>query len=564
MNQNDSTPSPDPWPAWLGRIVRRTGSGPALARGTFLLVIAITAAGGMLRAWAIGQKGLWLDETFSVWLAAQPLGPMLAWIAQIDQHPPLYYILLHFWIAVAGDGPAAARLLSALLGTLTIPAIFFLGRRLLGPTAGLLAALILALSPFHVRFAQETRMYTLLMLNATLALLALAHLLSDHRTSSALRSPRLVEASPDSPPGQDGGRGTGLAWLAYILFTAATMLTHHTAIFFPLAVNVFVLGFVLWGQEAGVGGQGSGVRGQDAGGTQHAIRNTQYAFLRPWLLAQLGVFLLWSLWLPAFVVQAAGVDREFWIARPTFGVVIETLKTFLSTLLPQLGSWADLIWAGYGGLILLGIARLRTRPALLALLAALFFTPIVGEWLVSLRRPIFDDRTLIWATIPLYLLLAAGIAGLRRWPAIIAAVGLVAAVNCVSLDNYYVHFEKEEWGPAASYVAARAGDEDLLLFNATWAQIPFDYYFRAAGRPIARHGAPGDLFDHGVLEPKMTEDDLPRLRGLIADKRRVWLIYSHHWYTDPASLIPAALAREFALLEVRRFVGVEVQLYGVP
>ena len=536
------------------------------ACGMPLLVLAITAAGGMLRAWAIGQKGLWLDETFSVWLAAQPLGPMLAWIAQIDQHPPLYYILLHFWITVVGDGPAAVRLLSALLGTLTIPVIFFLGRRLLGSTAGLLAALILALSPFHVRFAQETRMYALLMFNAAVALLALVYLLKGS-SAGRLKPPQPPQSLPAQTPAADAGRlgdrcgdlGRRMwpAWLAYIVFTAATMLTHHTAILFPVAVNVFVLGFVLWSQE-------SGVRGQAAPTTQYALRNTHSAFLRPWLRAQLGVLLLWSPWLAAFVAQAAGVDRQFWIARPTFGTVIETLKTFLSALLPQLGNWADLIWVGYGGLILLGIVRLRTRPALLALLVALFCTPIAGEWLVSLRRPIFDDRTLIWATIPLYLLLAAGIAGLRRRPAILAAVGLVAAVNAVSLHNYYAHFEKEEWGPAASYVAARVEDADLLLFNATWVQIPFDYYFRRYDLPVPKHGAPVDLFDRGVLEPKMTEADLPRLRGLIADKRRVWLIYSHDWYTDPAGLIPAALAREFALLEVRRFVGVEVRLYGVP
>jgi len=64
------------------------------------------------------------------------------------------------------------------------------------------------------------------------------------------------------------------------------------------------------------------------------------------------------------------------------------------------------------------------------------------------------------------------------------------------------------------------------------------------------------------LEPKMAESDLPRLRELIADKGRVWLIYSHAWYTDPENLIPAALAQEFAPLDRQEFTGVEVRLYG--
>ena len=123
---------------------------------------AVTVLGFLLRVWEIGAKGLWLDEAFSVWLGWQPLRELLAWVVKIDQHPPLYYTLLHFWMKIAGDSPNDIRMLSAILGTLTIPVMFLLGRRLMGTTVGLLAALILALSPFHVRFAQETRMYTTL------------------------------------------------------------------------------------------------------------------------------------------------------------------------------------------------------------------------------------------------------------------------------------------------------------------------------------------------------------------------------------------------------------------
>ncbi|MGC8780392.1 MAG: glycosyltransferase family 39 protein [Anaerolineae bacterium] len=553
----------------------------ALGRWVPAVAILITAAGFALRIWEIGRKTLWLDEAFSVWLAQHPLGEMLAWIARIDQHPPLYYVLLHFWIRLVGDGPAAVRLLSALLSTLTIPAVFLLGRRLLGPRGGLLAALILALSPFHVRFAQETRMYALLTLNATLALLALTYLLGSDRPPSPLRGGAGGEVGRQAGAGGEVGRqagtggevgrqaGTGgevgqqagaegkvgerrklaAAWIGYVVFTAATMLTHHTALLFPLAVNLYVLGIILWRRLQKTPGP-----------------NPQYPIPHPshWLLAQLAVLLLWSPWAAAFVAQAAGVDREFWIARPTFDTVIWTLKNFLSAMLPISGGRSDLIWAGYAALAVLGIVELRKRGALLALFVVLFVTPIAGEWLVSLRRPIFYDRTLIWATIPLYLLLAAGIARRRRWPLVVAAVGLIAAANVASLHEYYVHFQKEEWDKAAAHVAARAADDDLLLFNATWVQIPFDYYFRAHGRRVVEHGVPVDLFDRGVLEPKMTENDLPRLRALLAGRPRVWLIYSHNWYTDPRGLIPAALAQEFSLRDVRRFVGLEVQLYERP
>jgi mannosyltransferase len=576
-----------------------------------LLLLLITVAGAILRMLQIGSKGLWLDEAFSVWLGWQPVPDMLAWLLHVDQHPPLYYALLHFWMGL-GDDAATVRAFSAFTGTLTIPAIYLLGHRLAGRNVGLLAALILALAPFHVRFAQETRMYTLLTLNATLAVWALARLLTDPRAATvplgqqladffrAWRSARAAEANARSEAGvgyqQDFRESsawvsaptrrrwlpiqaieTDLAWLAYIFFTAATVLSHNTAVFFPVAVNLFVFGFMLVRKftphiptQGNAPPQSPPSSGGEAIPSPFPIREGgQGVRLEPpslsnWLAAQAGVFLLWSPWLVAYVVQAMGVYREFWISAPTSETVRDTMKTFLCDFLPENIGWLDITWFLYAILVLLGGFHFRRRLPHLALLLTLFATPLVGELLVSLRRPIFYDRTLIWASIPLYLLLAAGINQLRYRPYILATVGILATINGLALREYYTHFEKEQWNVAAGYVADHVQDEDMILFNATWVQIPFDFYYRFANRPVVEHGAPVDLFDRGILEPKMTRDDLPRLLGLMRGRQRIWLVYSHNWYTDPQSLIPAALGQELKLLDMQRFYGLEVRLYGVP
>src|SRR5690606_29589650 len=129
------------------------------------LVVLIALVGAGLRLFMLEKQGMWLDETFSVWLANQSLGQMLQWIVKIDQHPPLYYLLLHGWIARSGDTAYYVRLLSVLFGVATIPVIYLIGKRLSGSVVGLAAAVLLAFSPFHIRFAQEARMYTLLALN---------------------------------------------------------------------------------------------------------------------------------------------------------------------------------------------------------------------------------------------------------------------------------------------------------------------------------------------------------------------------------------------------------------
>jgi hypothetical protein len=285
--------------------------------------------------------------------------------------------------------------------------------------------------------------------------------------------------------------------------------------------------------------------------------------LRSWLLAQAAVLLLWgAIWLPAFIGQAGGVYREFWMAAPTWRSVVDALGNFLSAHLPRRQMpWLDVIWVVYVGLLALGIARLRRRPAVLALLLTLFLAPLAGELLISLRRPVFYDRTLIWATIPLTVLLAVGITALRRWPLMLAAAVLLVGANGLSLREYTVNFQKEGWREAAAYVGQQAREGDLILFNASWAQIPFDFYFRETGVAAEEHGLPDDLFERGVLEPKMAPEDLPRLRELIRGRRRVWLVYGHHWYTDPQDLIPAALAQALAPVEVRAYEGLELRLY---
>ncbi len=480
-----------------------------------LAFLAILSIGAGLRFWQIGGKGLWLDEAFSVWMARQPWADMMRWLVRIDQHPPLYYTLLHGWIAL-GDGEAVIRALSALFGALTIPLIWALGRTLIDERAGLLAALLLALSPFHVWLAQEARMYALLAFNAALATLALARLL---RGSHARHW-----------------------WAVYVTASALTVLTHNTAILFPLAVNSVVLGLFV-----------AQKRGVETGLVLPPLKH--------WLFAQAGLLALWGVWLPGFVVQARGVYAEFWLPSPTWGKVGETLKNFLSAFLPDDLGVGHVLWLVYAAAFGLSIYRLRRQPGVLALLLGLFLIPFLGQLLISLKRPIFYDRTLIWTTIPLYLLLAAGLASIRPgWRA--ALTVFFVSLNIFSLQRYYVHFEKEQWDRAAAHVAGQAQPGDLILFNATWVQIPFDYYLARFDAQMEKRGVPVDLFGRGVLEPRMAPSDLPYLHGLIDGRTRVWLVYSHNWYTDPQGLIPAALARTLALCEQRQFVGVQVSLFA--
>jgi mannosyltransferase len=135
-----------PWPA--GRSARVV-VGLALLAGVVLRFLAPSA--------------LWLDEAQSVAIAHSSLGGLFSALRE-DGAPPLYYVLLHGWTSVFGTGALAVRALSGVFSVLSLVVAWALGRHLGGPRVAGTLTLLLATSPFAIRYASETRMYSLVVL----------------------------------------------------------------------------------------------------------------------------------------------------------------------------------------------------------------------------------------------------------------------------------------------------------------------------------------------------------------------------------------------------------------
>jgi uncharacterized membrane protein len=510
-----------------------SSKGPAWWRWALL---AVTVLSSGLRFAFLGDKTLWLDEAFSLWMARHEPPVLFDWLIGIDHHPPLYYILLHLWIGWLGDTPAALRSLSALASSLAIPLYALAARKLAGAACALVAALLLAIAPFHIRYAQETRMYGLLTLAVALLFWALAHLL----TARA-----------------DARRRRGWTWALLAAAEAAAMLTHNTAtVLVPLALNGAIGGLWLLQRRGSV---------DDFPGLEEP------RFYRSWLWSQLGALLLWSPWAAGFVRQAQVVVNDFWIEAPDTWRVWLALGSLSFAYLPEWLPQRDYLqWLALF-LVLWGIWLWRRSVALTWLLLALWLLPPLVELVASVRRPIFYDRTLIWTTFPYYLLIARGmvlpepVRRAWRWGWLLLSLIVISGLCALGVRNYFLQFEKEDWDLAARYVAERALPQELILFHASWAQLPFDYYytddFLIDGPPLQRHGIPADLFDAGALEPAVTEAARQRLLSLVEGQERLWLVYSHWWYTDPEGLLPRMLEEQFELAQEQEWPGIRVLLY---
>jgi hypothetical protein len=141
-------------------------------RHATLLWVGIAAAGGAIRFLRFDHFSFWLDEILEVYTVCGSWSSLWTSLRWQGLHAPLDYILQKLWFSVAAGG-SWHRALPAVWGTLSIALLGILLARRAGVLFGVLAAAFLALSPFHVRYSQEVRPYSLGTLFLVAALLAL-------------------------------------------------------------------------------------------------------------------------------------------------------------------------------------------------------------------------------------------------------------------------------------------------------------------------------------------------------------------------------------------------------
>jgi mannosyltransferase len=149
---------------------------PRARRGWWWAAAAAIVLGAAARLWTPSE--LWLDEALTVNIARLPLDRIPDALRH-DGAPPLYYLLLHFWMKLFGSGDVAVRMLPGLMAVAALPVMWLAGRRLRGKTTAWWAVLLLACSPFAIRYATENRMYSLTVLLSLLGYLAVMRALEE-------------------------------------------------------------------------------------------------------------------------------------------------------------------------------------------------------------------------------------------------------------------------------------------------------------------------------------------------------------------------------------------------
>jgi len=184
-------------------------------------VFSIAGLALVIRIIGLEAESAWIDEAYSIKLSGHSIEQILQGTAA-DQHPPLYYLLLHYWMLL-GDSVAHARLLSVLFGILNIVQMMAFGCRLAKERLGMGVGILLTLSPLHIWYSQEVRQYMLLALLATASSIELWKILQGERR-----------------------------WVLYWLFSVLALYTQYFAIFIFLAQGIIVVWWTLRQRNAHV------------------------------------------------------------------------------------------------------------------------------------------------------------------------------------------------------------------------------------------------------------------------------------------------------------------------
>ncbi|HWE15043.1 MAG TPA: glycosyltransferase family 39 protein [Solirubrobacteraceae bacterium] len=416
------------------------------------LLLALTLVSLYLRTRQLNFY-YWIDESISVGISSHPLGQLLHLLRE-DGSPPLYYVLLHVWIRLFGSGEVATHWLSLIFALITVPVAYWGGASLFGRRAGAFSAVLAAGAPFVTSYAQETRMYSLVVLLSLIVAVSFVHVFVERRR-------RYLPV--------------------FSLALAAALYTHNWALFLALATFAAYL-FCVWSSPA-----------------------PRRELWRDGLIGFGLVALLYLPWLPTLLYQAQHTGAP-WALPP----VLWSLPDAFYFIAGGRGATMTLALAAGFGLFASGIGLLVRGPRLVSLrwaetgdrspavaaaaLAILTFGTLLIAWLYAKTTPAWAGRYLAVIVGPTIVLVALGLSRARG----LGIVALVFACCFWVLDPRPPSRDAKSNVASLAHVMSRHTGPTTLVLSTQPEQVPALAHYLPK---IAHFGTPlGPVPDPGVVD----------------------------------------------------------------
>lgn len=375
------------------------------------------------------NQSLWLDEATQAILSQGSIHSII-FERSADFHPPLSYLLLHFWMKL-GSSEIWLRLLSVIFGVLTVWISYSLAAKMFKLKVAIFYAFLLAIAPYHIYYSQEVRMYSLMTFLATLSMYFFYLMVKNNRL---------------------------FYMVGFILSSVALLYTHYLGIFLLVAQFLFLV----------------------------CLEKNKLSFYLKILSFTL---LAWLPGLPILLSQlknGVNVDQYLpgWREILTLSFYKAIPLTFLKFSIGRIDFDNLFVYIIISLGVLSVIGYLFIKVSLKATRDIKFYflwllVPILITWLISLRLPINQPFRLLFVLPSFYLLISVGIFNLTKFKK--AMIVTVVAISFTGLLFYYLDskFWREDWRNATHFVRANLGQDSLVAF--AWPE-PFSPYLWYGGR----------------------------------------------------------------------------------
>ncbi len=438
-----------------------------------LLLLAILLFAFAARIYRLDASSMWSDEGLSLYRAQLPLAEVFENTITVDgidtrdTNPPLYFLLLNLWRRAAGDSVFALRYFGVLAGVLAVPLLYLLGRLVYNRPLGLVAAALLALSPFAVWMSQELRNYGLLLSLNLLTVYGLFRFLLG-----------------------DGRRRWLILWVTAGLLGAYT---HYFGFFILAYSGVALVAFLVW---------------------------RRWRPPLPLLIAG-GVLLLALLPILPVALERfrAGRQVDFDFLPPT-AVLRQALNAYAVGISASLQQPAGRVWP----VVLLALAGVglllwRRRGAALTLTAGYLVLPLAVLLLLSQINPLYNGPRHVFIGLPPFLLLVGmGLVGWSgRWRILPLLGGLFLLASqgqWLWTQHHDPALARDDVRGAALYLNEFATAQDVIVLHDTLIRFTFEHYYNGPA-PV-------------VSVPPLWQQDVPAaiqtLQEAAAPAERVWFL----------------------------------------
>ncbi len=460
---------------------------------SFLLIL-ILLLGFSLRLARLETKEMWYDEAFAVLYAEKELGSIVHGTvtpvegAASDIHPLMYYFFLHGWMRI-GQGPFVVRFPSVAFGLLALCMVFAIARELFNPRIGLAATALGAVSPFHIWYSQEARMYTLLCLASLLVIYFFIRVWK---------------------------QGTRAQWIGLSLSTALSLYAHNLAFLIPLTLYLLV------------------------------VVHQRWRFLGRLLLAHLGSLLLFLPWLLLVPGQFAKVRQAYWIPRPGPVELVRTLVVFTFNLpLPDRLLAISLFFS----LLLLALVLYRTLRASSVtcsdatwagwLCISLAFVPMLAMFLISQLKPVYIERAVLSSAL-IYCIAVAQALFRGKLPRVVLLSLLPVPVLLIGSLWYqygYSEFPRSPFKQANAYLREHVEAGDVIVHDSKLSFFPSHYYDRNLPQEYV-----GDVSGSSTDTLALPTQEVlgllaqPDVSHAVGDSGRVWFVVFQRALDEAATL----------------------------